>query len=343
MKMIGGLVQMNLVRLASTGILALSLATASANASTKAKADAGTKEALPVYKPTSGVSGTLKSIGSDSMNNEMALWSEAFRKFYPGVKIEVEGKGSATAPAALIAGTAQFGPMSRPMKGEEISAFKTKFGYEPTAIKTSLDVLAVYVHRDNPIKALSLQDVDAAFSKTRKAGGTKDVVTWGDLGLTGEWAKKPIQLYGRNSASGTYGYFKEHALAKGDFKDSVKEQPGSAAVVQAVANDKFAMGYSGIGYKTDGVKAVPLSIKTGTAPIEANNATALDGSYPLGRYLLIYINKAPNQELDPARREFLRYVLSAQGQESVEKNGYIALPLKVINQERAKLGVVSGG
>jgi phosphate transport system substrate-binding protein len=332
---------MNLTKIASAGLIALSLGTHSAHAESKTKASA--KETLPVYKPTSGVSGTLKSIGSDSMNNEMALWSEAFRKFYPGVKIEVEGKGSATAPAALIAGTAQFGPMSRPMKGEEISAFKTKFGYEPTAVKTSLDVLAVYVHRDNPIQSLSLQDVDAAFSKTRKSGAAKDVVTWGDLGLTGEWAKKPIQLYGRNSASGTYGYFKEHALAKGDFKDNVKEQPGSAAVVQAIANDKFGMGYSGIGYKTDGVKAVPLSLKSGKPAVTASNATALDGSYPLGRFLLIYINKAPNQELDPARREFLRYVLSAQGQESVEKNGYIALPLKIINQERAKLGVVNGG
>jgi len=334
---------MKLVRFASATLLALTLGTLSAHAATKAKSTATKKEALPVYKPTSGVSGTLKSIGSDSMNNEMALWSEAFRKFYPGVKIEVEGKGSATAPAALIAGTAQFGPMSRPMKNEEIASFKTKFGYEPTAIKTSLDVLAVYVHRDNPIKSLSMRDVDAIFSKTRKGGAAKDVATWGDLGLTGEWANKPIQLYGRNSASGTYGYFKEHALAKGDFKDNVKEQPGSAAVVQAVASDKFGIGYSGIGYKTDAVKAIPLSLKPGTPAIEANNETALAGTYPLGRYLLVYINKAPKQDLDPARREFLLYVLSAQGQESVEKNGYIALPLKVINEERAKLGAVTGG
>lgn len=308
-----------------------------------AAASKATKETLPVYKPTSGVTGTLKSIGSDSMNNEMALWSEAFRKFYPGVKIEVEGKGSATAPTALIEGTAQFGPMSRPMKNEEISAFKTKFGYEPTAIKTSLDVLAVYVHRDNPIKSLSLQDVDAIFSKTRKSGAKKDITTWGDLGLTGEWANKPIQLYGRNSASGTYGYFKEHGLAKGDFKDTVKEQPGSAAVVQGVATDKFGIGYSGIGYKTDAVKAVPLSLKPDSEVIPATEENALAGKYPLGRYLLVYINKAPKQDLDPARREFLLYVLSAAGQEAVVKNGYIALPLKVIQEERAKVGSVKGG
>lgn len=321
---------------------AVALAALSSFASAAAKGKPA-KESLPVYKPTSGVTGTLKSIGSDSMNNEMALWSEAFRKFYPGVKIEVEGKGSATAPTALIEGTAQFGPMSRPMKNEEISAFKTKFGYEPTAVKTSLDVLAVYVHRDNPIKSLSMQDVDAIFSKTRKSGAKKDITTWGDLGLTGEWANKPIQLYGRNSASGTYGYFKEHGLAKGDFKDTVKEQPGSAAVVQGVATDKFGIGYSGIGYKTDAVKAVPLSLKPESEVIPATEENALAGKYPLGRYLLIYINKAPKQDLDPARREFLLYVLSAAGQEAVVKNGYIALPLKVLQEERVKLGVVKGG
>lgn len=329
-------------RIASFSILNLTIASLAAQGSA-AKVAAPVKESLPSYKAISGVSGTLKSIGSDSMNNEMALWSEGFRKLYPGIKIEVEGKGSATAPTALIEGTAQFGPMSRPMKNEETSAFKAKFGYEPTAIKTSLDVLAVYVHRDNPIKSLSLQDVDAVFSKTRKGGATKDVSTWGDLGLTGEWANKPIQLYGRNSASGTYGYFKEHALAKGDFKDSVKEQPGSAAVVQAVASDKYGIGYSGIGYKTDAVKAVPLSLKPGKEAVAATHETALAGSYPLGRFLLIYVNKAPTQPLDPARREFLLYVLSAQGQEAVEKNGYIALPVKILQEERAKVGAVKGG
>lgn len=300
------------------------------------------KTTLPVYKSTSGVSGTLKSIGSDSMNNVMALWGESFRTIYPGVKIEVEGKGSATAPPALIEGTAQLGPMSRPMKKEEIEAFKAKYGYEPTSLRTSVDVLAVYVHRDNPIETLSLEQVDAVFSKTRKSGATKDIATWGDLGLKGEWASKPIQLYGRNSASGTYGYFKEHALAKGDFKETVKEQPGSSAVVQAVTNDKFGIGYSGIGYVTAGVKAVPLSHK-GSKPIAALKENAYDGSYPLGRYLLVYLNKSPSAPLDPLRREFVKFVLSQQGQESVEKDGYIPLTAEMIKQEMTKFGLGGNG
>lgn len=293
-------------------------------------------QVLAEYKPVAGVSGSLKSIGSDSMNNELALWSEGFRKFYPGVKVEVEGKGSATAPAALIEGTAQLGPMSRPMKSEEVEGFKKKYGYEPTAVRTSLDVLAVYVHRDNPIKELTLDQVDAIFSKTRKGGSAKDLPTWGDLGLKGEWAKKPIQLYGRNSASGTYGYFKEHALYKGDFKDNVKEQPGSAAVVQAIANDKFGIGYSGIGYMTQGVKAVPLADK-GKKAVPATKESAYAGTYPLGRFLLLYVNKSPSQALDPLRSEFLRYVLSKQGQEAAEKNGYIALTPDLVKQELTKL------
>src|SRR5262245_24410302 len=219
----------------------------------------GLQAELDDYTPgAAGVSGNVKSIGSDTMNNLMTLWAEDFRKQYPNVQVEIEGKGSSTAPPALIAGTATFGPMSREMKAQEIDEFEAKYGYKPTSLRTSIDMLAVYVNKDNPIESLTLQQIDAIFSKTRKGGETADITTWGQLGLTGEWANKPISLYGRNSASGTYGYFKEHALFKGDYKDSVKEQPGSSSVVQGVASDRYGIGYSGIGYKTADVKAVPL-------------------------------------------------------------------------------------
>ncbi len=260
------------------------------------------------YKPVSGVSGNLKSIGSDTLNNLMTLWAEGFQAQYPNVKIEIEGKGSSTAPPALVAGTAQFGPMSRPMKGAEIDQFEKKYGYKPMAIRGAVDALAVFVHKDNPIQCLSLQQVDAIFSKTRKGGESKDIVTWSDVGVTGEWAGKPISLYGRNSASGTYGYFKEVALFNGDYKDSVKEQPGSSTVVQGVASDKFAIGYSGIGYKTADVKAVPLSSKTGGKCIEASPEGAYSGEFPLARFLYIYVNVNPTQKLDPVRGEFIKYI-----------------------------------
>jgi phosphate transport system substrate-binding protein len=296
--------------------------------------------ALPEYtKSTAGVSGTIKSIGSDTMNNLMSLWAEGFKKHYPNVRIEVEGKGSATAPPALINGTAQFGPMSRPMKDKEIDEFKKKTGYPPTGIPSSIDMLAVYVHKDNPIKRLSFEQIDAIFSKTRKKGGKNDIKTWGDLGLSGDWADKQISIYGRNAASGTYGYFKEHVLSNGDFKDSVKEQPGSSAVVQAVASDKYAIGYSGIGYKTADVRAVPLSAKDDGAPVEAKPEFALDGTYPLARVLFVYINKNPNADLDVLRAEFVKFLLSKQGQEVVIKDGYIPLPNELAKTGREGAGL----
>ena len=297
---------------------------------------------LPSYKVVQGVSGNLKSIGSDTMNNEMALWAEGFKKLYPNVQIEIEGKGSSTAPPALIAGTAHFGPMSRPMKETEIDEFEKTFGYEPVGLPTSIDMLAVYVHKDNPLKGLTLQQIDAIFSKTRKGGYAKEIRTWGDLGLTGEWASKPISLYGRNSASGTYGYFKEHALFKGDYRDDVKEQPGSSSVVQAVASDRYAMGYSGIGYKTADVRAVPLAPAEGQPMIEAAPANAYSGEYPLSRFLLLYLNAKPGVELDPLRREFVRYVLSKEGQNDVVKDGYFPVTADIANQALTSVGLKAG-
>lgn len=295
--------------------------------------------ALPEYTAVSGVAGNLKSIGSDTMNNLMALWAEGFTKFYPNVKIEIEGKGSGTAPPALVAGTAHFGPMSRPMKDAEIDAFERKHGYRPTEVRTCFDALAVYVHKDNPIQSLTLQQVDAIFSKTRRGGYPRDIRTWGDLGLTGEWADKPISLYGRNSASGTYGYFKEIALFKGDYKDEVKEQPGSSSVVQGIASDRYAIGYSGIGYKTADVRAVPLAHHEGEEAYPADVDAVYSGDYPLARFLLVYLNKEPGKPLDPLRAEFLRYALSKQGQEAVIKDGYLPLPESLAREERVKLGV----
>lgn len=293
--------------------------------------------AVAKYKKTSGVSGAVSSIGSDTMNNLMTLWAEAFAKFYPGVKVQVEGKGSSTAPPALIAGTAQFGPMSRAMKQEEIDKFEAQFGYKPTAIRTSIDALAVYVNKDNPLASLSMPQVDAIFSKTRRGGLAQDLGTWGQLNLSGDWANKPISLYGRNSASGTYGYFKEHALYKGDYKDTVKEQPGSASVVQGVTEDRFAIGYSGIGYITSGVKALSLSNKEGEQAHAANMENVLSGKYPLSRFLFVYLNKAPNKPLDPLVKEFCKFILSQEGQQVVVKDGYMPLPASIVQEELKKL------
>lgn len=289
------------------------------------------------YAKVGGVSGNLNSIGSDTMNNLMTYWAEGFNRVYPNVKIQIEGKGSTTAPPALISGTAQIGPMSRAMKPTEIDAFEKKYGYKPTAMKTALDALAVYVNKDNPLKGLSMPQTDAIFSKTRKGRYKEDITTWGQLGLAGDWASKPISLYGRNSASGTYGYFKEHALYKGDFKDTVKEQPGSASVIQGVAADRYAMGYSGIGYKTSGIRTVPLSFKEGEPYKEAEMKNVMNGSYPLARFLYVYINKKPGQPIDPLVKEFVKFILSKEGQEVVVKDGFLPVPASVVEEELKKI------
>jgi phosphate transport system substrate-binding protein len=285
---------------------------------------------LPEYKAVSGVSGTIKSVGSDTMINLVTLWGEGFKKFYPSVQIEIEGKGSATAPTALIKGTANFGPMSREMKQKEIDDFEKVFKYKPTALQTSIDMLAVYVHKDNPIKGLTLQQIDAIFSKNRNGGYGKDIDKWGDLGLQGEWADKPISLYGRNSASGTYGYFKEHALFNGDFKNTVKEQAGSSAVVQGVATDKYGIGYSGIGYITPNVRAVPLAKNAKSKAIGAD-AKNLE-EYPMARYLYVYVNFAGDRDLDPLRREFIKFIFSRDGQLVVVKDGYLPVGAEIAKQ-----------
>jgi phosphate transport system substrate-binding protein len=293
--------------------------------------------ALTGYQKTSGISGNVNSIGSDTLNNLMTLWAEGFQKQYPNVRIQIEGKGSSTAPPALISGTAQLGPMSRPMKGNEIDEFEKKYGYKPTELKVALDGLAVYVNKDNPIEKLTMQQVDAAFSKTRACGSKKVVRTWGDLGLTGEWASKPISLYGRNSASGTYGYFKEVALCKGDYRDEVKEQPGSASVVQGVTEDLGGIGYSGIGYRTSGVRAVPLAAKEGAQAFGTSQDEVNSGNYPISRFLYVYVNKAPNKPMDPLIGEFVKYICSKEGQEVVVKDGYLPLSQRLCQAELAKL------
>lgn len=293
---------------------------------------------LKDYKKTSGVEGSLKSVGSDTLNNLMALWAESFNKEYPSVKIEIEGKGSGTAPPALISGSAQFGPMSRPMKGGELDDFEKKYGYKPLPMRVAVDALAVFVHKDNPIQCLSLAQVDAMFSKTRKKGGKEDIKTWGQVGATGDWASKPVSLYGRNSASGTYGYFKEVALGDGDYKDSVKEQPGSSAVVQGIASDKFAIGYSGVGYKTADVKIVPLTAKEGGKCFDASAENAYAGDYPITRFLYVYVNAKPGEKLEPLRAEFVKFIFSKQGQMGTVKDGYYPIPAVVAAQDLKALG-----
>jgi phosphate transport system substrate-binding protein len=314
----------------------LVFATSVLSAQDASKSKSTVDSALPDYAVSSGVSGNLNSVGSDTLNNLMTFWAEGFKGKYPNVNIQIEGKGSSTAPTALTSGAAQLGPMSREMKSSEVASFSGKFGYKPSKIAVAIDALAVFVHKDNSLTGLSLAQVDAIFSSTRKRGA-QAAETWAGVGAKGDLAGKTISIFGRNSASGTYGFFKEKVLQNGDYKGSVKEQAGSSAVVQGVASDISAVGYSGIGYRTSGVKALALAIKDSGPFVEPSYENCLNGTYPLARYLYVYVNKAPNKDMDKLTSEFITFVLSKQGQEITVKDGYYPLPADVANDSRLAL------
>ena len=294
---------------------------------------------LPTYQKASGVSGNLSSVGSDTLANLMTLWAEEFKRNYPNVNVQIQAAGSSTAPPALTEGTANLGPMSRKMKDKELEAFEKRHGYKPTPVAVAIDALAIFVNKDNAIEGLTIPQVDAIFSSTRKCGQSEEVKNWGDVGATGTLASQGFQIFGRNSVSGTYGYFKKKALCKGDFRNNVNEQPGSASVVQSVSTSLNGIGYSGIGYKTSSVRALPLTKKPGTPFVAATPENALNGSYPLARALYVYVNKAPGKNLDPMTSEFLKMVMSKVGQEVVVKDGYIPLPAALVEKQMKQLGL----
>ncbi len=322
----------NFLTIAGVGLLSSQIAFVSS-----AQAAVQIDSKIPAYQKASGISGNISSVGSDTLANLMTLWAEEFKRLYPNVNVQIQAAGSSTAPPALTEGTSNFGPMSRKMKDKELQAFEKKFGYKPMAIPVAIDALAVYVHKDNPIKGLTIPQVDAIFSSTRKCGFKHNIDTWGDLGMTGAWKNRALQLFGRNSVSGTYGYFKKKALCKGDYKSTVNEQPGSASVVQSVSTSLNGIGYSGIGYKTSGIRTVPLTKKPGKPFIAASNKNVANGKYPLSRFLYVYVNKKPNKALSPLEREFIKMILSKSGQKVVVKDGYVPLSSKIVRKYLNKI------
>jgi phosphate transport system substrate-binding protein len=293
--------------------------------------------ALPSYQSVPGISGILTSIGSDTMSALMTYWAQGFKKIYPGDSVQIESKGSNTAFPALITGSSQIGPMSRPAKQAEEDAFEGKYGYKVSRVRTAIDTVAIIVNKDNPLKSITLDQLDAIYSKGRRRGRLKPINTWGDLGLTGEWAGKAISLYGRTPASGTYTYFKEHVLQNGDYRDEVKELPGTSSVAQAVSADHFGIAYVGIGYVTSNVRAVSICEKEGSDPVEPTEKNAYSGDYPLSRFLYLYFNRTPGKSLAPLVREFIRFVCSREGQELVLKAGYHPIPASITVEEVKKV------
>ncbi|ELV8678158.1 PstS family phosphate ABC transporter substrate-binding protein [Vibrio vulnificus] len=293
---------------------------------------------LQPYKKIPGVSGNLLSVGSDTLAGMTTLWVEEFKALYPNINAQVQASGSSTAPPALTEQTAQFGPMSRPMRLREVEAFERTHGYKPTALRVAIDAIGIFVHQDNPVQGLNFPQLDAIFSATLRCGAEDFASTWAQLGIDAEWAKRNFQLFGRNSVSGTYGYFKKHALCGGDFKSQVNEQPGSASVVQSVASTLSGIGYSGVGYRVAGVRLLPIA-KQGNEFVYPSRENILTGDYPLSRYLYVYVNKHPSKALSPIEAEFIKFIYSAQGQALVEKDGYVSITEEFAKQELAKVGL----
>ncbi len=295
-------------------------------------------ELPPNYQKTTGIVGNLLSVGSDTLAGVTTLWVEEFKSIYPNINAQVQASGSSTAPPALTEQTAQFGPMSRPMRLREIEAFESEHGYKPTELRVAIDAIGIFVHQDNPIVGLNFNQLDAIFSATLRCGESQFITNWQQLGVQSQWAKRNMQLFGRNSVSGTYGYFKKNALCGGDFKTRVNEQPGSASVVQSVASTISGVGYSGVGYRVAGVRLVSIA-KFGTDYIEPTQDNIVSGKYPLSRYLYVYVNKHPDYPLTPIEAEFIRFIYSAEGQALVEKDGYVPIGAEFAAEELKKVGL----
>ncbi len=296
---------------------------------------------LPRYAPGPELPGQLRSMGSDTLNNLMTVWAEAFDRHHPGARVEVEGKGGGTAFGAMVGDHRHFGPAARPFSEEQIEQIRSRHGSSPRALRVAQDLMAVIVHPDNPIApaGMTLAQLDAAFgAEGRRGAGV--AVTWGDLGLSGTWAASPIRRVGRNSASGTYGWFLESVLQRGSFHRDLSERPGSTAVVRSVAEDPMAIGFCGIGYAMDpAVRIVPLAAATGRPFVVPDPAMPDPMVYPLHRYLLLHVHPKPDPAAWPAMAAFLRLIASREGQLAVLQDGYMPMPWAILREDLAALGV----
>lgn len=277
---------------------------------------------LPAYRPKEQVSGTIKLVGSNTMSQVASIWIEGFRQFHPNVEIENEIRGSANAVSSVISGEATFGLLSRSIHPQEVAAFEEKFGHAPTVLTPTFEPIAVYAQESNPINGLTLQQLDAIFSTTRLRGAQAEATTWGDLGLSGAWASRPITLQGRSSDTGSVVFFRDAVLAGGAYRRDMVEHRTNVDLVKGVAADPGAIGIAGRTYMLPGVKTIPLSLGEGKPYVDVHSVEAAQGQYPLIRPLQLVVNQAPGEELPALQSEFLKYVFSRLGQEDVLRAGF---------------------
>lgn len=300
---------------------------------------------LPSYEVQPGIAGDISSVGSDTLAGLMTRWSERFRELQPDVNIQVQAGGSATAPPALAEGVSTIGPMSRKMRRAEIEAFRERYGYAPLEVPLAIDAIAILVHRDNPLRAIALSQLDRIFSANALCAAGMPLMRWSEVlpeEAPATLRSLPVQPVGRNAASGTYGFFREQVLCGGDYQSRMYELPGSASVVQAVAMDRRAIGYASIGFRNASVRVLPVAGADGAA-VAPTRKTIVDRRYPLARTLFAYVNRAPGRPLPQPERAFLDFVLSAPGQAEVPAQGYLSLPEDLVRATRKILGLDEAG
>lgn len=313
--------------------------------------------ALAHYNPQSQIAGTFKVQGSETMYPLMSRLTMEFQRRQPKVAIDVKGGGSTKAVAEFLqpplsktgkvmlleerAGSFKMIATSRELFDAEVKEFVAQHGYEPTAVPVAVDAVALYVHKDNPVSGLTLDQVDAMFSTTRNRGYKTAITQWGQVGLTDGWEKAPIQLYGRDRKSGTRAFFQDHCLAGGEFMSGLHEDPGAASVILDLSRDQLGIGYSGLGLLSSSVRVIPLAEAAGTPYVTPSAATVADQTYPLRRVLYLYIDKAPNVPLPAAAQEFLTFIMTQEGQEAVTKAGFFPLPPGEAMKSAVALGLSS--
>jgi len=279
------------------------------------------------------ISGTLGAVGSDTMAGLMLRWGETLTTRYPDVKLQFQAGGSASAPTALVAGTTRLGPMSRPMNSGERDNFIERYGYPPLELKVARDALIVVVHRHNPLRALTRQQVDAIFSTSRVCGAEAPIRRWAQLPATRDWSFGSIALHGRNLASGTHELFQARALCGGQFRHDISEHPGSSAVVAAIGESANAMGYAGFNHLTPSVHALSLYNDDGIA-IAPEEAAIQSGDYPLSRYLYLYVNLPPGETLPAAEEALLALIMSEEGQQIARASGFVPLAPNILKAQQ---------
>lgn len=291
----------------------------------------------PHAKSQGPLAGTLKAVGSESFSHLIRLWAEAFRRTHAETWVWMDPRGSEKAPQALIDGTAQIGVMSHSMKAPELKAFERRHGHAPIDFTVAIGALAIYVNKDNPAPGLTLPQLDAMFSTTRRVGHPQNIERWAQVGVNGSVGPQPIALYGRDEACGLTELFRDDVMQQGTFKKEMHVEAGAASVVQAVTEDVGGIGYSTIGYLTNNVRIVPIAAREGLPFLTPNQQNTMDGSYPLYSQLHLYVNRAADKPWDPLVAEFLRFIFSREGQQLVIKAGFYPITADMADAELKKL------